>query len=269
MKWTPQQTIDDIVFESRNREYGSYRLRKKYFQRLFIGFIISLALFLLISLGYFWYVNSAGDATVYLFPSAGPYLKSTQGSLLSQEELKAYLEAAASSTEQKTDLQDPKKAEAMHDFQVVENAANDTFKPSAEETEPPPEPSAGLGTSHDSTVFGGFILGEGEGIGSGSNLDRFPVFPGGLDAVRRYIELNVKYPTQAIKQKIHGVVLISFDVNKLGAVDNIKVERSVNPMVDAEAVKAIQNMPRWKPGMRHGRPVIVKFLIPINFMPLS
>jgi len=81
--------------------------------------------------------------------------------------------------------------------------------------------------------------------------------------------LNVKYPTQAIKQKIHGVVLISFDVNKLGAVDNIKVERSVNPMVDAEAVKAIQNMPRWKPGMRHGRPVIVKFLIPINFMPLS
>jgi protein TonB len=79
----------------------------------------------------------------------------------------------------------------------------------------------------------------------------------------------VKYPPQAIKQKIHGVVLISFDVNKQGEVDNIKVERSINPMIDAEAIKAIQAMPRWKPGMRHGKPVIVKFVIPVNFMPLS
>jgi protein TonB len=188
---------------------------------------------------------------------------------MDKEELKAYLDAAASSAEQKPEPDPVQKTDMISEFKVVENAVNDTFRPAVEETEAPPEPSAGLGTSQDSTVFGGFLLGNGEGNGSGSNLDRFPVFPGGLDAVRRYIELNVKYPTQAIKQKIHGVVLISFDVNKLGAVDNIKVERSVNPMVDAEAVRAIQNMPRWKPGMRHGRPVIVKFIIPINFMPLS
>ena len=103
----------------------------------------------------------------------------------------------------------------------------------------------------------------------GGGLDKFPEFPGGTEAVRKYIELTVKYPIQAQKQKIHGKVIISFDVNKLGEVDNIKVENSINPILDAEAVKAVQSMPRWKPGMRHGKPVIVKFVIPVNFMPLS
>ena len=74
---------------------------------------------------------------------------------------------------------------------------------------------------------------------------------------------------QANKQKINGVVLLSFDVNRQGEIDNIQVERSVNPMLDQEAVKAIKNMPRWKPGLRHGRPVIVKFVIPVRFMPVG
>ncbi len=269
MKWPSKETIDDILFESRNKEYGSYWLRKRYFLRLATGFLISLGICLMLSLGYLWYLNSAGDATVYLYPSAGPYLKSTQGSLMNEEELKAYLNAAASSTKQKKDKESLQKMDPLLNFQVTENPTTDSFKPLTEEIKREPDFGTGLGTTSDSAVFGGFLLGDGEGGASGSDLDRFPVFPGGLEAVRRYIELNVKYPSQAIKQKIHGVVLISFDVNKQGGVDNIKVERSVNPMIDAEAIRAVQNMPRWKPGMRHGRPVIVKFIIPINFMPLS
>ena len=77
------------------------------------------------------------------------------------------------------------------------------------------------------------------------------------------------YPLKAIKQKINGVVILSFDVNKQGEVDNIQVERGVNPMLDSEAIKAVSNMPRWKPGIRHGRPVVVKFVIPVRFMPIS
>jgi protein TonB len=267
MKWTEPKTLDDIVFEERNREYGSYRLRKQYTIRLAISFGISLTAILLLSLGYFWYVNSAGDASVYLFPSAGPYLKSAEASLISPDELKAYLKNSAPPAEQQDEIKNNDQ-DLLRNFTVTENAT-DTFKPIAEEIEPMPETGGGSGMENDSTVFGGFLLGTGEGGGSGSDLDRFPVFPGGLDAVRRYIEMTVKYPTQAIKQKIYGVVLISFDVNKAGEVANVKVERSINPLIDAEAIKAIENMPRWKPGMRHGRPVIVKFLIPVNFMPLS
>ena len=100
-------------------------------------------------------------------------------------------------------------------------------------------------------------------------MDKFPEFPGGTDAVRRYIELTVTYPLQAIKQKLNGVVIVSFDVNRQGTVDNIKVERGVHPMLDKEAIKAVESMPRWKPGVRHGKPVIVKFVIPVRFMPVS
>jgi protein TonB len=214
-------------------------------------------------------MNSAGDATVYLYPYTGANLKSTQGNMMDPEELQAYLEKSAAPVEKQLDAATRTKTDKMQSFEVVEHATRDTFKPVQEEVEVVQEPGTGLGRSNDSTVFGGFLLGNGDGMGSGSDLDRFPLFPGGLDAVRRYIEMTVKYPPQAVRQKIHGVVLISFDVNKQGAVDNIKVERSINPMIDAEAIKAIQAMPRWKPGMRHGKPVIVKFIIPVNFMPLS
>jgi protein TonB len=263
-----QRTLDDILFEHRNKEYGSYRLRKQYAFRLALSFLISLSFIVLLILGYFWYLNSAGDETVYLYPSTGPYLKSAQGSLMDPKELSAYLHESSPPAENKTEARNMKEIDALHNFEVVENTT-DTFKPPAGEIDPPADQSMSPGTSNDSTVFGGFLLGEGDGMGSGSDLDRFPAFPGGLEAVRRYIEVTVKYPVQAIKQKIHGVVLISFDVNKLGEVDNIKIERSINPMIDAEAIKAIEAMPRWKPGMRHGKPVIVKFIIPVNFMPLS
>jgi TonB family protein len=79
----------------------------------------------------------------------------------------------------------------------------------------------------------------------------------------------VTYPLQAIKQKLNGVVIVSFDVNRQGTVDNIKVERGVHPMLDKEAIKAVESMPLWKPGVRHGKPVIVKFVIPVRFMPVS
>jgi periplasmic protein TonB len=264
-----QETLDDILFEYRNKEYGSYRLRKQYMLRLAIGFICSLTLILLLTLSYFWYLNSAGDESVYLYPYGGVNLKSTQGNMMDPKELRAYLDNSAAPVEKRPDAASRQEPDKLQNFKVVENAANDTFKPVQEEIAAVEDPGTGLGLSNDSTVFGGFLLGNGDGMGSGSDLDRFPLFPGGLEAVRRFIELNVKYPPQAIKQKIHGVVLVSFDVNKQGDVDNIKVERSINPMIDAEAIKAIQTMPRWKPGMRHGKPVIVKFIIPVNFMPLS
>lgn len=268
MNRKPPRTLDDILFEKRNREYGSYRWRKQYTRRLAISFLLSLAVVLTLTFAYLWYVNSAGSATVYLYSSYGPRLKSAETTLLSPEELQAYLNAPASSDEQRNPPEKPQDDAAL-DFEVVENPTRDTFTPPAETTASVPDQNMGLGSENDSTVFGGFLLGTGEGGGAGSDLDRFPVFPGGLDGVRRYIERNVMYPTQAIKQKIHGVVLISFDINKLGLVDNIKVERGVNPLIDEEAIKAIRNMPAWKPGMRHGRPVIVKFIIPVNFMPMS
>jgi|WetSurSiteA1Bulk_404760.scaffolds.fasta_scaffold01307_8 periplasmic protein TonB len=268
MKSAESETLDDILFEQRNREYGSYQLRKQYFRRLALSLLISLSFTIILVLCYFWFLNTAGDATVYLFPSSGPYLKSTDGSLMDPEDLKAYLSDPAAPQEEQPEKPADQPADMTQNFQVTENAS-DTFKPPEVTEVPSANQGTELGTSTDSTVFGGFLLGNGEGGGPGNNLDRFPVFPGGVEGVRRYLEMNVKYPAMAIKQKISGVVLISFRVNRFGEVDNIKIERGINPLIDAEAIKAIQAMPRWKPGMRHGRPINVTFVIPVNFIPVS
>jgi TonB family protein len=262
-----QQSLDDILFEKRNREYGSYWLRKRYFRRLLLSFIVALLFVLLLSLGFFWYLNTGGDSTVYLFPASYPSMKSTQGTLMDPEELASYMKNQPLS--EQPEEEQTVQSDILRNFQVVEEASPDTFREQEKTEEQHLESNTGLGIPDDSTVFGGYLTGEGEGTGMGSTLDKFPEFPGGLDKVKRYIELTVNYPPQAVKQKINGVVIISFDVNKQGGVDNIKIEKSVHPMLDDEAVKAVRNMPPWKPGIRHGRPVIVKFVIPVRFMPVS
>jgi len=261
-------SIDDIVFENRNKEYGSYNLRKRYYKRIFISFLISVSFMLILSLGYFWYLNSDSDEKVYLYPSAYPNLKSTQGSLLKPEELSAYIKSQETTSRTEEDQPNPEKTGKLHNFTVVEKAEADTLI-QPEQDDPETAEGTGMGMESDSAIFGGYLLGEGEGGGIGNSLDKFPEFPGGPDGVRRYIELTVIYPVQAIKKKINGVVIISFNINKQGEVDNIQVERGVNPMLDTEAIKAVRNMPRWKPGMRHGKPVVVKFVIPVRFMPIS
>ncbi len=262
-----QKTLDDIVFETRNKEYGSYRLRRQYFSRLGISFLISVTGLTMLVLGYFFYLNAEGDGTVYLLPSSYPGLKNTEGSLMDPDELASYFKSPDPPAREEINRQVKSSADVLHNFTLTEEASPDTFRqPDQEEASTADNV---LGMASDSSVFGGYLLGSGDGVGMGSGLDKFPEFPGGPDGVRRYIELTVNYPAQAIRQKINGVVLLSFDVNKQGEIDNIQVERSVNPMLDQEAVKAIKNMPRWKPGLRHGRPVIVKFVIPVRFMPVG
>jgi TonB family protein len=266
MKPDVRRTIDDMVFEHRNKDYGSYRLRKQYYLRLAIGFLVSLSVMAVLVFSYSWYLNSAGDETVFLYPSANPTLKTTRGSLMSPQEISSYMRNSASPDEQKVDQNNKQQTDELHNFKIVESATPDTFRPK-EEIDPPADMNTGTEFSEDSSIFGGFLPGEGEGVGGENEIDRYPVFPGG--SVQRYIESVLNYPPQAIKQKIHGRVLLSFVVNKTGEVVNIKVEKGVNPLLDAEAMKAIESLPRWKPGLRHGRPISIQLLIPVNFIPLN
>jgi TonB family protein len=269
MKQQTPKTLDEILFENRNKEYGSYWLRKRYIARLSVSFIISLFLVTLLTLAYFWYLNYDGGETVYYLPGTGAGTKSTQVSLLTQNELSSLMSAPVEDITRQGIQADP-EIDELHDFQLGDTDTKpEQDKKHDDLNDTRTTGYAGPDMLNDSTVFGGYILGNGEGSGFGNALDRYPEFPGGPEGVRKYVELTVFYPAIAIKQKIHGVVLVSFDVNKQGLVDNIRVERSIDPILDVEAVKAIKKMPPWKPGMRHGKPVIVKFLIPVNFMPIN
>ena len=98
-----------------------------------------------------------------------------------------------------------------------------------------------------------------------SALDQMPEFPGGMEALNTYLRNNIRYPQEAQKAGIQGRVIIQFIVSKDGSITDAEVVESVDPQLDAEALRLIKNMPRWKPGMRKGQAIRVKQTLPIRF----
>jgi len=92
-----------------------------------------------------------------------------------------------------------------------------------------------------------------------------PEFPGGIDALMKFMAENIKYPAEAVKNKIEGKVILKFVVDDTGKVTDIEVARSVAPMLDAEAIRVVGLMPRWEPGKQKGIPVNVRFALPVAF----
>lgn len=92
-----------------------------------------------------------------------------------------------------------------------------------------------------------------------------PEFPGGNEALYKYLAQNIKYPEKAKADKIEGRVVVGFVIEKDGSISNAEVRRSVNVEMDAEALRVINAMPKWKPGMQRGVPVRVQYNIPITF----
>lgn len=96
-------------------------------------------------------------------------------------------------------------------------------------------------------------------------VEQMPEFPGGMEALVKYMAENMKYPEDAKKQLVEGRVLVQFIVETDGSVSNIEVLRRVFPSLDAEAVRVISGMPKWIPGKQNGKVVRVKYTIPVSF----
>ncbi|MCQ2311439.1 MAG: energy transducer TonB [Paludibacteraceae bacterium] len=96
-------------------------------------------------------------------------------------------------------------------------------------------------------------------------VENNPEFPGGTAAMMKYLSENIKYPVIAQENGIQGRVICQFVVNKDGSIVDINVVRSVDPSLDKEAIRVIKSMPKWKPGMQRGKPVRVKFTLPVVF----
>lgn len=92
-----------------------------------------------------------------------------------------------------------------------------------------------------------------------------PEFPGGMEALTKYLSENIKYPEQAKKDKIQGKVYISFVVEKDGSVADAKVLRGIGGGCDEEALRVVNAMPKWTPGKQRNTPVRVQYNLPIVF----
>ena len=96
-------------------------------------------------------------------------------------------------------------------------------------------------------------------------VEELPEFKGGNGALVQYLGENFKYPQEAVKHNITGSVMVTFVVTAAGKITDVKVETPVNPLLDAEAVRLVSNMPDWKPGMQSGSAVDVNMKMPIEF----
>ena len=96
-------------------------------------------------------------------------------------------------------------------------------------------------------------------------VEQMPSFAGGMEGLMRYLSRNIKYPVTAQKAGIQGRVLVQVIIDSNGNVTNPKITKSVDPSLDAEAIRVTANMPKWQPGMQRGKAVNVKYTFPIEF----
>ena len=95
--------------------------------------------------------------------------------------------------------------------------------------------------------------------------ETMPQFPGGQGVMMKYLAANIKYPASAVKAKKQGRVIVAFVIQKDGSVTNARIVKSVDPELDAEALRIVKAMPNWTPGTQDGKPVDVNYTIPVVF----
>ena len=96
-------------------------------------------------------------------------------------------------------------------------------------------------------------------------VEQMPSFPGGSQKLKEFIEENLRYPKELEETCVQGRVIVRFVVERNGKLSNVKVVKSVHPVLDKEAFRIVKLMPRWIPGRQNGITVRVKFYIPIIF----
>ena len=96
-------------------------------------------------------------------------------------------------------------------------------------------------------------------------VETMPTFPGGDQALFKFLSDNIRYPVITQENGIQGRVICQFVVNRDGSIVDVEVVRSIDASLDREAIRVIKSMPNWKPGMQRGKAVRVKYTLPVNF----
>lgn len=251
----PVESLEEIVFKNRNKEYGSYILRKKYRRYLTISLIIGILVIL--------------SAAAY--PLINAYLNKEK--LLREKEKSV---TADIMNAPKEDLPPPPPPppppEALVEKvkftapKVVEdtNVESDFGKQDQlsqnKNTEVPTEEVQVEEKEVKTQVIEQKVEAEVFLI-----VEEPPTFPGGDAALYKWLGENLKYPEEAKELGIQGRVFVSFVVEPDGSPSNVVVKRGIGGGCDEEAIRIVKAMPKWSPGKQRGQPVRVQFNLPIKF----
>jgi periplasmic protein TonB len=253
---TVVESFDDIVFETRNKEYGAYVLRKKYPKWGTTAMIISIVIVFL----------AVGIPLIASYIQQKNYQKYLeQTTVMEMENLEEV------KREDLTPPPPPPPPPAVKEMTFTAPKIVDELT----------EPDVELGTTDDLAQAANagevdtaanvvqVIVEEKapvvEQVFESFAIQEKPMFPGGDAELVRYVAENTKYPVIAQENGIEGTVYIRFVVTKTGDVGQASVMRAVDPLLEEEALRVVKSLPKWTPGKNNGNPVNVWFIIPVKF----
>ncbi|PLK43525.1 energy transducer TonB [Emticicia sp. TH156] len=258
-------TLDEIVFEHRNKDYGAYELRKTYTLTVNRAMWIGITLF------------SGLFVTSYIFARQKDKVKDQKEVIINLQDLK---EPEQPPVEQIPEPEPPKPIEQVQTIkylvpEVVENPVVEEAPPTQDEmekavisnvttpgeetesiAETPPAVAPPVETKiaevvEDNTPF--------------LHVEVQPSFVGGSGEMYKFLGKTLKYPSAAQRSGVEGKVFLSFIVERDGSITDVKVAKSVGFGCDEEAIRAVKLMPKWIPGKQNGRNVRVNYTIPVIF----
>lgn len=265
-------TLDEIVFEGRNKEYGAYQLRKNYSKYLTRSSLIGITIF---SGAIFaaWSANQfkGDDENLQAVEIDLSKLKEEK-----QEEKKPDLPPPPPPPEQKPPEvaqikflpPEPKADEEVKEedpppkVEEVEKAVISNVTKEGVETDeiaaPPPPADEGVGKPaeveqpKEEEIF--------------TTVEQNPEFPGGIKELYKYINSNIKYPSAAQRANISGKVFVKFVVEKDGSVGEVQILKGIGFGCDEESGRVIKSLPKFSPGKQNGRNVRVWYTLPVSYV---
>ncbi|TAL74322.1 MAG: energy transducer TonB [Bacteroidetes bacterium] len=250
--------FDDLLFKSRNRDYGAYQLRKRYNSVLITGIIMASFL-----------VTAAIVFPFILTPHSGHVLG--RGGNYVQVRMETF-EPPVEKIYVPPSPPPPEAARLEEIIKYVPPVVVDTVLP-AETQQAATDQILSQSASDKLEVTG---TGTGDDLLSGQDgsetneplfmVEVMPSFKGGdINKFREWVQKRTNYPQIAIDNKIQGRVFLTFIVETDGSVSNVTIVKGVDPIIDNEAVKAIQSSPKWSPGLQRGQPVRVRYSMSLFF----
>lgn len=268
LKYESNLTLDEIVFEHRNKEYGAYDLRHTYPKMLTKSFLIGTAVFLIVSLSPFIYMKiqqmnekdkTEVDAKLVEILDEQPIIEQPKEEEPppppppKEEEKQEVIQNVVPEPKRAPKIETPpppltKQLETTTGLVAQEGVKTPSYTP------PPPPPSTGKSTTAEVKVNTNEVY---------ESVDQSAEYPGGLNGVRKYIADNVD--TSNLEGEGQLTVKLKFIVERDGTVSDVKVtQKSGNSDFDSETIRVVKRLKKWAPAKKNGENVRSYYSIPIT-----
>lgn len=256
------KSLDDIVFENRNKEYGCYYLRTSYQRRLRFSFILVLFIFLFATaLIYFWKINPILENSDKYDNTSLESVEYNPGMipmLLRLPDIPKEKPTGMIVSSEPNDL--PEIQEKPNYMVEISLAKVKPVLPKVDTTYN--KLADDLLKRHKDNLDKeiSFLTDSIKIV-----LEKVPQFPGGNAAMQSYFYRNQRYPVNALLTGKQGSTIVSFVVNEKGMVEDPKVVRGIDPEIDMEAIRLVKSMPPWQPAYYKGKPIACMLIMPVDF----